>query len=345
MSVTRATSLEVPAEVITTIDRMKSPVIVGHVTPDADCLASMMALARTWPIDDERGARVCLPAGSVAHRLEFLVQWGGVPVVGPEALGGADGFIVVDTARRSRCNVGPETARNWSGGRPVVNIDHHVTNTHYGDVNWVVAEASSSAELVFHAIRSAGRPITELVASLLYAGLHSDTRGFTVAESGGRALAVAADLARAGARTAEIGKRLYRNLRPCELALLRVIYRNTTVVADGRIAYSTADHDEIVASGCAAEDIDEHVEVPRSVGGIALAMLFTEGVPGRVRVNFRAEPGFTVLPLAQKVGGGGHPQASGAMLEGTIPEALDRLLPLAEEFLDGRGQGDTTVAR
>jgi phosphoesterase RecJ-like protein len=312
---------------------LRRTIVVGHVTPDADCLASMLAVAKAWPGDRDRGTRVCLPVGSVAHRLQFLVDWADVPVVGPEALPGADGFVVVDNARMSRCNVGAGTPESWSNGRVVINIDHHRTNAGYGTVNWVVPEATSSAELVYHAIRAADRPMTSLIASLLYAGLHSDTRGFLVADPGGRALSVAAELARAGARVSEIGQHLYRGLRPCELELLRVVYANTRVTPDGRIAYATADNREIAAAGCRAEDIDEHVEVPRSVGGIALAVLLTEGTPGRVRVNLRAEPGYTVLPLAQRLGGGGHAQAAGVVLEGTISDAVGTVLPAAKEFL------------
>lgn len=330
------TTVVVPRELLDALDALQRPVVVGHVTPDADCLASMLALARAWPGASPRGARVCLPEGSVSHRLAFLVEWADVPVVGPEALPEADGFVIVDNARLSRCNLGLDTPEDWTGSRPVINIDHHQTNTRYGDVNWVVPEATSSAELVYHAIRAAHRPMNSLTASLLYAGLHSDTRGFLVADPEGRALGVAVELARAGARTAEIGQQLYRGLRSTELELLRIIYANTRVTAGGRIAYSTADNQEIAGTGCRAEDIDEHVEVPRSLKGIALAMLFTEGVPGCVRINLRAEPGYTVLPLARRIGGGGHVQAAGAMMDGSIGQALDRVLPAAEEFLDSQ---------
>ncbi len=336
MADSQSSAVVVPQELLTALDGLRHPIVIGHVTPDADCLGSMLAVARTWPGAGERGARVCLPPQSVAHRLQFLVDWAEVPVVGSEALADADGFIVVDNARMSRCNVGAGTPEGWPEGRLVLNLDHHETNERFGDVNWVVPQATSAAELIWHAIRASNRPMTSLTASLLYAGLHSDTRGFLVADPEGRALGVATELARAGARVDEIGLHLYRGLRPCEMALLKIVYGNTRVTAGGRIAYATADNAEIIASGCRAEDIDEHVEVPRSLGGIAIAMLLTEGKPGRVRVNLRAEPGYTVLPLAQRLGGGGHAKAAGVILEGSISDALTRVLPEAEAFLDGK---------
>ena len=324
---------ELPAGLLDRIESMKQPIVVGHVVPDADCLGAMLAVARTWPAGDERGARVCLPEGSVSQRLAFLLDWAPVRVVGSEALPEADGFIAVDTAKKPRCNVGSEAPEDWSSGQVVVNIDHHQSNTRFGDVNWVVETASSSAELIYYAIRAAGRPITPLIASLLYVGIHTDTRGFTLPGTGAPSLALAAELVRAGARVADAGERLYRSQRPGEFELLRIIYANTRLTAGGRIAYSTADYEEITRSGCAAADIDEQVDVPRSLGGVGMARLFTEGRRGRTRINLRGESGVSVLPLARELGGGGHEQAAGVVLDCGIPEALDRVLPLAEKHL------------
>jgi len=323
----------VPVEVLSALRKLRRPVIVGHVTPDADCLGSMGALARAWPLASGGSAELCLPAGTVSRRLGFLVAWAAAPVVEPEGLAAADGFIIVDTARKARCNVGPMSGQDWAAGRPVVNIDHHQSNDRFGQAHWVVPEASSAAELVYDVIRSCGWPMTPPVASLLYAGLHADTRAFTLASTGARSMAVATALLEAGADVAEVGRRLYRSLSRGELSLLRVIYANTRLVAGARIAYSTASQEEIGACGCVAADIDEQVEVPRSVEGIAMALLFTEGNRGRTRINLRGEQGTSVLPLAEALGGGGHDQAAGVVLECGLEEALARVLPLAEQHL------------
>ena len=117
----------VPPELIAGLEVMKRPLVIGHVVPDTDCLGSMLAVARNWPAGG-RGGRVCLPPGSVSQRLQFLVEWAAVRVVGAEDLTQADGFIVVDAATRERCNLGPDAPGSWSQGRPVVNIDHHQAN-------------------------------------------------------------------------------------------------------------------------------------------------------------------------------------------------------------------------
>ncbi|MCP4245708.1 MAG: hypothetical protein GY778_01540 [bacterium] len=325
----------VPSDLIEVLAGLRRPLVVGHVVPDADCLGSMLAVATTWPGDHADDAAVCLPACSVSQRLAFMVDWAGVRVVDGSGLADADGFVVLDTAKPERCNVGGPASTDWMAGRPVVNIDHHQTNTRFGTVNWVVSEASSAAELVFDAIRAAGRPLTATAASLLFAGLHADTRGFTVDGVQARSLAVAAELVEAGARVGEIGERLYRSRSEREFELLKLIHANTRLVADGRIALSTADHAEIAACGCGPADIDEQVEVPRSVAGIRMALLFTEGIPGRVRINLRGESGVSVLPLALELGGGGHVAAAGVVVEGSLSDAVNMVLTLAEKHLSG----------
>jgi len=184
--------------------------------------------------------------------------------------------------------------------------------------------------------------MTPLVASLLYAGIHSDTVGFSLSTTTASALHTAAELVNAGARVAEIGERLTRSQSQSEFALNRIIHDNTRIVADGRIAYSTADHNEITTAGCTQADIDDQVAIPRSVRGIRLAILFTEGRPGRTRLNLRGEGGLNVLDLAARFGGGGHAEAAGAILDADIEHALQRVLPLAIEHVDRNRAPPTT---
>jgi phosphoesterase RecJ-like protein len=300
----------------------------------------MYAVALTWPGRDRDAACVSLPSGSLSQRLEFLADWAGVPLATAEDFAGADGFVVTDTAKKSRCNVDEALGENWSADRRIINIDHHVSNTRFGDVNWIDPAAGSSAELIYRAIRAAGRPVTPLVASLLYAGIHSDTVGFSLPTTTASALQAAGELVEAGARVAELGEKLCRSQTPSEFALNRVIYDNTRIVADGRIAYSTANYDEITGAGCTRADIDDQVVIPRSVRGTQIAVLFTEGDRGKIRLNLRGEAGVNVLPLARKLGGGGHDEAAGAIIDGTIEEAVEQVIPLAAEQLDARASGD-----
>ena len=312
---------------------MHAPIVVTHLVPDADALGSSLAMVQACSSDGCR-PKLSLPERSVSQRLAFLCDWARPVLATVDDFADADGFVVVDTAKKERCAVGPERKNvDWSGDRPIVNIDHHSSNTRFGQVNWVVGDASSAAELVYLVLLATTRPIDALIASLLYAGILTDTLGFSLPTVTAFSLSAAADLVARGADVKELGERLCRSLRQDEFDLLRVIYANTKTAADGQIGYSSAGYDEIHRAGCTAEDIDDQINVPRSLKGVRLAMLFTEGRKGKTRINFRGSGDVTVVELAKEFDGGGHRQAAGAVLGCQLEDAIARVVPRAVAYV------------
>lgn len=325
---------KVPAAVIDALRAMKSPIMIAHVVPDADALGSMIGMALAWT-SDSRAPKIALPDGSLSKRLAFLVRDDVTPKVADDAdFALADGFVVLDTAKQPRCNIGKERKEtDWVAGRPVVNIDHHGTNTEFGTVNWIVPDSCSSCELVYYLLVAAGCPIDARIASLLYAGIQTDTIGFSLPTTSASAFQAAAGLASHGADIATLGEKLCFSRSQAEFDLLRAIYANTRTLAGGGIAYSSASYDDIHGAGCTAADIDDQINVPRSLDGVRLAILFSEGNKGKTRMNFRGSGNITVVELAGEFGGGGHSQAAGAILDCGVEEAMQKVLPAAEAHL------------
>lgn len=321
----------VPAEILETIRAAGRIGLVGHVTPDADCLGSISAL---WLALPELGVspHAFIPEATISRRLSFLVRHAGLTPAAAGELEHCDLVVVVDTAKERRVNLDGK----WDAllTRPILNIDHHATNTRFGRWNWVNQHASSSCEMVYELLRALNCRITPTIATLLYAGLHTDTQGFSLAGATVNTFAVARDLAEAGARVSEVCERLHRSQSRQEFDLLKTIFANTRTTPDGRLAWSTVSHAEITAAGCTAEDIENQVEVPRSIEGIAAAILFSEGNPRKIRINFRGEGTVPILHLAQQFGGGGHLHSAGAMLDGELREVEERVISAAVRFLE-----------
>lgn len=313
--------------------------IAGHVTPDADCLSSMFAMS--LGIEQATGQRipVALPDGSVAGRVQFLVDWAQPAIADAATCAAAQLAIVCDTAKGPRTNMPAGLTVDGAPRRTIVNIDHHASNTQFGTINWVDAHASSTAELITRLYQAAGWTLTPTVASLLYSGIHSDTVGFSLPSTSQSSLAAAADLVAAGAEVGRVGELLCRSRSQREFDLRRVIYDNTRLSISGRIAFSTANHHEITRAGCTAEDIDDQVEIPRSLKQARIAILFTEGIAGKIRMNFRGEESASILELAQSIGGGGHRLAAGAIITGSIEDAVQKVIPLTEQYLDKLERG------
>ncbi|TWT40872.1 Bifunctional oligoribonuclease and PAP phosphatase NrnA [Phycisphaerae bacterium RAS1] len=304
--------------------------ILGHVNPDADCLGSMGAV-RLGLTSIGKSCVLSLPPESVARKLTYLTALGAMHGGTLVEVRACNASLILDTAREKRVNIAGEAAA-FAALPPIINVDHHATNTRYGDVNWVDPHRSSTAEMAFELLCALGCAATSDIATLLYAGIHSDTQGFSLASTTPRCLDVAHQLARAGARIAEVGERLHRSQTREEFALHQLIHQNTRISADGRVAWSSASLAEIAATGCDANVIDNQVEIPRSIEGITVAMLFTEGEPGVIRVNFRGEGGTAVLPIAEAFGGGGHVASAGARVRGELGEVIERVVAAASLF-------------
>lgn len=318
------------AEVCDAIRAADRIALVGHVTPDADCFGVIGAMYLALP-ELGKYPLAALPDGTVARRLAFLVEMAGVNPATPDELAACDLALVMDTAKDRRVNI--DGKLEALPNAKVVNIDHHATNTRFGQWNWIEGDASSTSELVYLLIRALGCQVTPTIATLIYAGIHSDTQGFSLSNTTTRSLQIAHELAQAGAEIIHTCEKLNRSRSRSEFELLKVVYTNTEVSEDGRLAWSTADHAEITRAGCHANDIDDQVEVVRSIEGVQVAILLTEGNPGKIRMNFRGERGVSVLELAKQFGGGGHHASAGAILDGTIAEVVERVIPAAKEFV------------
>jgi phosphoesterase RecJ-like protein len=315
---------------------VRRPLILGHVTPDADCLGAALGVAATLRSLGVQ-AVAGLPAGRTSERLNFMLDLaGGIAQIAQTAPPrGFDSILVVDTATEKRINA--FDGMNVAAVPVLLNLDHHITNTDYGSENWVDPHASSTCEMVARLHGEMGWPVAPRVASLLYAGIHGDTAGFSLPSTTAESLQAAAALVRAGADVSHIGEQLCRSQGRHDFELLRRVYDHTTVVDGGRIAYSYLSHDDIRESGCRAEDIDDQVSIPRALRGVCIAMLFSEGEPGVVRINLRGEGRTTVVELAQKFGGGGHSQSAGVRVRNTpMQEVIERVVTAAQAHLESR---------
>lgn len=328
--------IDPPAALLEAITTVRRPMVLGHIVPDADCLGAGLALATTLREHDV-DARFGMPNGAVSHRLQFMLDL--VPDAPPTADWPADpdGIIAVDTAAETRVDFDPRP--DFSTHALTLNIDHHITNTGFAKLNWVDPRASSACEMVARLIQTLGWSPSSPVASLLYAGIHGDTAGFSLPGTSADALHVAADLVRAGADVAQIGECLCRSQARSDFELLRRVYDNTTVTAGGRIAFSRLSHAEIIESNCTAADIDDQVSIPRALKGVRIALLFTEGEPGITRVNLRGDAGVPVIEIAQQFGGGGHTQSAGMRVRSKpMAQVIEEVVRAAEAHLDALGQ-------
>ena len=317
----------VPAELVALLRAPRGRVLLlGTVQPDGDLLGSQIGLGLALA---EAGAAVTLAGPHpVPDVLRFLPgaalveRWERAP-------GAFDLVILVDCPDPSRTNGLLEGSRGPA--TRVVSIDHHQDSRRYADVHWVEPAASATGEMVYDLIQALGLKLTPEIATNLYTSIHTDTGSFRYSNTTPRTFRIAAELAAAGADPALVSDRLYQQRAGDSLAQLGAVLRRVEISDDGQVAWLCVPRALVTREFLEAEDL---VGYPRSVRGVKVAVLLTEEAPGRIKASLRGKGDVPVNAIAGRFGGGGHRNAAGCTLPGTLDEAAAALLQVVRQSLD-----------
>jgi bifunctional oligoribonuclease and PAP phosphatase NrnA len=301
--------------------------LLGHVHPDADVLGTLLAIGIAL---EPTGWSVTLAGPHpVPAPLRFLPgaeryrAWQTAPRAFPV-------IVMTDCPNPDRAEGLLEDARGVGG--QVFNIDHHPDNRRYGTVNWIDPGAAATGEMVFDLLRALGLKITADIAVNLFTAIHTDTGSFRYSNTTPRTLRIAAELLECGVRPDVVTDRLYQQRPPDALPQLGEILRRVQVSGDGAVAWLGIEQGLVSDAFAAAEDL---VNYPRSIAGVRVAVLLREEEPGVVKVSLRGKGDVPVNRIARRFGGGGHDNAAGCTVAGTLPETTERVLAAVREALSG----------
>ncbi len=296
------------------LHRARRLTIVSHIRPDGDAVGSALGLAAALRAAGKT-VTVALADG-VPRSFQHLPGAAEVQPVGDYE---ADTVVFVDSADRER--VGDA----WKEDAPVhINIDHHITNTHYAEINVVDGEAVAAAALIAELLPQWGFEITPEAASALLTGTITDTIGFRTSNMNSKALRIAADLVDRGAPISEL---YYKALVETSFEALRYWGQGLSRLKrkDGVVwTYLTAE-DRRIAGYTGSDDADLVNELA-TIREAQIAVVLIEQPDGAVKVSWRAKPGWDVSKLAVSFGGGGHAPAAGATVAGPLQSAVERVI-------------------
>jgi len=287
------------------------------VRPDPDAIGSVLALREA--VLQCGGVPVCVLEDECPSRCRVL--FGADEILTVQGASGLEPFhdvIVVDAGNRER--IGDVETLIASDAR-VVNIDHHVSNSQFGDLNFVDVDASASGELLFRMFRVLEIRITPTLATNLLAGIITDTGRFRHSNTSPEALRVAAKLVEAGASLSHLTEQLYFTVPARDIRSASHILSTLELHADGQISTMFVENDYAV------EDPDNLIDLGRAIEGVEVAVLFSEMKDGRIRASLRSRSRVNVSVIAESFGGGGHERAAGFRMYGTFKSVQARLLP------------------
>ncbi|MFQ5812701.1 MAG: bifunctional oligoribonuclease/PAP phosphatase NrnA [Anaerolineae bacterium] len=297
--------------------------VITHVAPDGDAIGSLLGLG--WALRWLGKEYTLACADPVPRRFTYLPGSEAI-VTGPESE--YDLVVSLDCADLDRLGAAYDESLV---GLPIINVDHHVTNTHFGTINWADTGVASVAEMVLDLMESLGVPLDSDIALCLLNGIVTDTRGFRTPHTTPRTMRAVLKLMEAGAQLPEITDHAF-NRRPFSAICLWAKALNGLQL-DGRIIWSRITR--AMRQECAFSENGGAglVNFLGTADEADVAIVFVEKDDGRIKVDMRARPGVDVSAVALDLGGGGHPQAAGCTLDGDLNEARERVLMAVKETL------------
>jgi phosphoesterase RecJ-like protein len=298
--------------------------LITHVNPDGDAVGSLLGLGLYWQQEGFRVTMVAptdLPVSTLRlPQVEKIQVYRQTPMLPATA----DVVVLVDTGDVRRIARIYEEQSAYLSTRPLIVIDHHVTNSGEGIVNLVDASLSSTCELLYRLLSAWKARITPPIATALLMGITTDTQSFKTSNTTPSALRTAADLIELGADRELIMRDVYSNI-PFETAKLLSLALDK-LKRDGAIAWTYVSQAMQRAAGADDEASAEVTDYIANLGGFKATALLKEKRDGSVKISLRSVPEIDVSAVAQQFGGGGHRQAAGATLSGPLDEAEERLL-------------------
>jgi phosphoesterase RecJ-like protein len=324
---------EVPIAVGAFLREYDHYLVLGHLEPDGDAVASAVVLARYL---ERQGKSVTLADAGPFDRPEIAGFQTLFRTAPPPVPAGRAAAVVVDCSTPDRLGALEAAV----GGLPVLVIDHHASGQPFGEVRWVVPAAASVTYLVLLLLESLGEPIPAEDAELLLFGLCTDTGFFRhLGEGSAEVLQAAARLVEAGASPQRVYRRIHAGWSLRRVHLLTEALRRAERLLDGQVLLTwwTLEDFRDVGAGF-ARGSDEVYRVLQMVEQAEVVVFLRQEAPRRFSVGFRSSSRVDVGSLAQSLGGGGHARAAGCTLSGTLDEVRRAVLAALALLLAGDGQ-------
>jgi len=302
-------------EVVEELRRRSAFVMVSHVKPDGDTLGAGLALGLALK---RLGKRVVyFQQDGVPRNLRFLPEAELVTATLPGDLPPDTLYVFCDMSdwRRAGERLPPVDREN------MLDIDHHLGNSLFGKLNFVLETECSTGSVVMHLLRELGVPVDGKIATCILATIMTDTGGFMHSNTTPDALELSAELMRRGADKEEITEEIFLRKRVAATKLLGRIVDAMQFVHGGRYCYSHVDDAMLAATGADGEDTEDVVNTLRGQEGVDVAALF-KAIDGEIRVSLRSNGRLNVQAAAQRLGGGGHFRAAGLTYRGALNEAI-----------------------
>jgi len=313
-------------EILAAISQGKKFLITAHVRLDGDALGSELALylmlkdlGKEAVIYNQDATpehyRFLAAAEHIVHELTHIEKY--------------DVGFVLDCSELDRVG---KIAADVVKIKTLINIDHHVSNGGFCKLSLLDSKASSTGELLYRLMRKMHVKMTKDICTNLYAAILTDTGGFRYSSTHQETLRAAGDLVEGGADPQWISENIYESDPPAKLQLLSRVLETLTLDMETKTAALVVTRKHIQDAGATMEHTDGFIDIPRTVKGIDIAMLYTQMGEKQFKLSLRSKGKVNVEKIARQFGGGGHLNAAACRIDGDIETIKSRVLEAVKEL-------------
>jgi phosphoesterase RecJ-like protein len=324
---TQTADLNAVVDAIRSNDRF---LVTTHENPDGDALGSILAMKLALEQLGKDGVLYLSGIIPLPTEYDFMALDGLTRTPPDDAAERV--VLALDCANERRLGPDPGLVER---APLVLDIDHHHDNSRFGKVNLIVADASSTGEILYDLFHELGVRLTPEIAEALYIALVTDTGRFQYTNTTPKTLRIAAELVEAGANVHQVFQDVYENVAFAKIKLVARALEKARVYEGGRVIVSDLERSDFEAAGAEEPFAEGIIDYLRAVEGAQIVALIREpptqnGPSRRVSLRTRAEE-IDVSAIARKSGGGGHRQAAGFSSEASTDEIVDFI---RREFLE-----------
>jgi phosphoesterase RecJ-like protein len=311
-------------QIVEQIENNQRFLVVSHENPDGDAIGSTLGLASALR---KMGKQVvALNVDGIPQIMRFLPGHDQLVTSLPEAVQ-FDVAFVLDSGDIRRAGV---PVRDYC--RVLINIDHH-PHSDFGDICYLDTDASATAIMIDRVLRQCNYQMTSDVAQCLYLGILSDTGSFRYSSANPEAFSVAGRLVGLGVDPWDVASCLYESLAPERMRLLGLVLPTLEISSCGRYASMAMTEEILQRSGASEEHTDGFVNYPRAIRGVEVALFYRQVAENSYKISIRSRGKIDVGSMARELGGGGHHNAAGAKVTGSLDEARAKVALLLDRFL------------
>ena len=321
-------------EIINRIKKARHLLVASHCDPDGDAIGSLLALGlAVGKLEKKVTIYNASPIPAVYRFLPSMERI--VRQIKKAAT--YDAALILDCGHISRVG---DAHESLSQIPVIINIDHHITNTRFGNIQLIDPTACSTAEIIYRLIKALNIPIDRAIATSIYTGILTDTGSFRFSNTNQAAFAISKEMVQLGVEPYDVAQQVFGKYSLGRIKLLNLALDSIEISDNGKLSIMTLTNEMFTETGTHPEDVDGMINYARRIEDVKVAALIQEQKNGKKQrndtrnfhVSLRSDGSVDVAAIAGAFGGGGHSNAAGFQVEMTMARLKSEIITLSSKF-------------